>query len=197
MNTSSLDGENAPKLRRAPQLTENMTLKALAFLDARVECKENDKQLQGFTARLIINGGSTIPLSDEHFLFRAAFLANTHYVYAIVMFVGSDTTLMLNRSGTPYKFSNFERILNYCVVFLLLTNLILCFLLAVFAGGTFVYPDPFPLLDISDNTYQFWLDFGTWYILFSFMIPISLYVTVELCKIFEALFMQHDEDCSV
>jgi len=29
------------------------------------------------------------------------------------------------------------------------------------------------------------------------MIPISLYVTVELVKIFEALFMQHDPDCSV
>jgi len=197
MNTSSLDGENAPKLRRAPHLTESMTLKALATLDARIECKENDKQLRGFTGRLIIKGGSTIPLNDEHLLFRAAFLANTRYVYAIVMFVGPDTTLMLNRSGTPYKFSTFESILNYCVLFLLLTNLILCFLLAVFAAGTFVYPDPFPMLDISDNTYQFWLDFGTWYILFSFMIPISLYVTVELCKIFEALFMQHDEDCSV
>jgi len=197
MNTSSLDGENAPKLRRAPKLTEYMTLVELATVDARIECKENDKQLRGFTGRLIIKGGSTIPLNDEHFLFRAAFLANTRYIFAIVIFVGSDTTLMLNRSGTPYKFSTFESILNYCVAFLLLTNLILCFLLAVFAAGTFVYPDPFPMLDLPDNTYQFWLDFGTWYILFSFMIPISLYVTVELVKIFEALFMQHDEDCSV
>jgi len=197
MNTSSLDGENAPKIRRALSRTEDMTLQKLATVDARIECKENDKQLRGFTGRLLIEGGPTIPVNDEHFLFRAAFLANTHYIYAVVLFVGVDTTLMLNRSGTPYKFSTFESILNYCVAFLLLTNLILCFLLAIFAAGTFIYPDPFPMLDLTDNTYQFWLDFGTWYILFSFMIPISLYVTVELVKIFEALFMQHDPDCSV
>lgn len=197
MNTSSLDGENAPKIRRALSRTQDMTLKQLATVNARIECKENDKQLRGFTGRLVIDGGPTIPVNDEHFLFRAAFLANTLYIYAIVLFVGVDTTLMLNRSGTPYKFSTFESILNYCVAFLLLTNLILCLLLAIFAAGTFIYPDPFPLLDLADNTYQFYLDFGTWYILFSFMIPISLYVTVELVKIFEALFMQHDPDCSV
>jgi len=155
MNTSSLDGENAPKVRKALGRTQEMTLKEIANVDARIECKENDKQLRGFTGRLVIEGGTTIPVNDEHFLFRAAFLANTHYVYALVLFVGSDTTLMLNRTGTPYKFSTFESILNYCVAFLLLTNLILCFLLAIFAAGTFIYPDPFPMLDLSDNTYQF------------------------------------------
>jgi len=119
MNTSSLDGENAPKIRRALSRTEAMTLKEIATVDARIECKENDKQLRGFTGRLVMEGGPTIPVNDEHFLFRAAFLANTLHVYAIVIFVGPDTTLMLNRSGTPYKFSTFESILNYCVAFLL------------------------------------------------------------------------------
>jgi len=197
MNTSSLDGENAPKVRKALGRTQEMSLVELASLDARIECKPNDKELRGFSGRLIMDEWPNIPVNDEHFLFRAAFLANTLYVYAIVMFVGSDTTLMLNRSGTPWKFSTFERNLNYCVAFLLFTNLVLCILLAIFAAGTFVYPEPFPMLMAEDNVYQFWLDLGTWYILFSFMVPISLYVTVELVKIFEGLFMQHDLDCSV
>lgn len=197
MNTSSLDGENAPKIRKALSRTQDMRLRDLAKVDATIECKENDKQLRGFNGRLIMTGFPTTPVDDSHFLFRAAFLANTRHVYALVLYVGTDTTLMLNRSGTPWKFSTFEHNLNYCVAFLLLTNLLLCVLLAIFAAGTFVYPEPFPLLNVGDNMYQFWLDLGTWYILFSFMIPISLYVTVELVKIFEALFMQHDFDCSV
>jgi len=155
MNTSSLDGENAPKVRRAFGRTHDMKVQELAKLEACIECKENDKELRGFTGRIIVGEDSPMPVSDDNFLFRAAFLANTLYVYAIVIFAGNDTTLMLNRSHTPYKFSTFERILNNCVGFLLVSNFTLCFSLSVCAAGSFIYPARFPKLDQGDNLYQF------------------------------------------
>jgi len=196
MNTASLDGESAPKIRKAISQTQSMPLSDVAKIEAKIECNNNDKELRGFTGRFIMKGHSPTPINDRNFLFRAAFLANTPFVYAVVLFVGIDTTLMLNRSGNAWKFSTFEQNLNRCVIFLLVTNLIMCVSLAVCAAGTFIYQDPFPEVGQDIKIYEFWLSLGTWYILFSFMVPISLYVTFELVKIFEAVFMQMDPNIS-
>ena len=54
-------------------------------------------------------------LSDINFIFRGSKLVNTSYIYALVLFVGRETKLMLNRNQVPFKFSKFEKILNLCI----------------------------------------------------------------------------------
>ena len=55
-----------------------------------------------------------------------------------------------------------------------------------------VLPWPAPTLLSRTRTRSFILNFLTQYILFSFMIPMSLYVTIELVKVGQAKFMEWD-----
>merc|ERR1719204_3016852 len=102
MNTSSLDGENAPKVRKALGVTHEMSQAELGklFAKVKVKCNENDSKLHGFTGRWEADGQQALPLGDENVLFRAALLsAPSGYVFALILFVGRDTTLMLNRNA--------------------------------------------------------------------------------------------------
>merc|ERR1712228_868663 len=61
INTSSMDGENAPKLRRAVQSTANISQNTdLIQLRGKIKCAPNTKSLHGFTGALSIKK-STLP----------------------------------------------------------------------------------------------------------------------------------------
>lgn len=124
-------------------------------------------------------------------IFRGSKLTNTEYIHAIVLFVGSETKLMLNRNQVPFKFSTFEKLLNRCIFSILIFNFSICLLFGLAAN---LVMKPFKALDTNDSWFvSFMFDVCSWLILTSWMIPFPLYVSLELVKVVQAKWVAWDE----
>ena len=135
----------------------------------------------------------TFGVGDKQLLLRGSRLINTDWVYGLVVYTGPHTKMMLNRNPAQLKFSRYEKGLNRLVLVVLAVNLFICLLLSFFYVG--VDQSWSCRYDLCANDGSQWLlGFLTHYILFSFMVPQSLYVTIQLVKIGQAAFIQWDRE---
>lgn len=210
INTASLDGENAPKARRSGSQINKLNASELSELQGRIICAPNTKSLDDFVGTMIftslrnpieteINLEDPIPLDVSNFYYRGSYVSNVDYIHAFVLFSGTETTMMLNRKPQPFKFSTFEQVINHTVLGLILVNFMIVFILTLTGYFTDVpnsYIDPYGDLDL-DSTETAFINFWVWYVIFSFMIPISLYVTVEFVKLAQAQFINWDNQMMI
>ena len=204
VNTANLDGEAAPKVRICPQATSGCHTGAeVAALKGRIKYEQPSTSLYRFQGQVHLDqaGGdgsrppststNTFGLGDKQLLLRGSRLINTDYVYGLVVYCGPETKMMLNRNPSQLKFSRYEQGLNRLVIVVLIINLVVCLLLSFFyVGVSQDWPCEFDYCATDGS--QWLLGFLTQYILFSFMVPQSLYVTIQLIKIGQALFIQWD-----
>lgn len=129
-----------------------------------------------------------IPLDISNLLPRASRLRNTSHIYGLVVYTGRDTKLARNSHVKPNKFSSIERQVN---VFLLISFLVL---FAITLISTFRYstPDSWYLAPIvkQDSRAQIFL---AHFLLYNYLLPISLYVTLEFVKFFGTISVIDDE----
>ena len=127
-------------------------------------------------------------LSHKQLLLRGSSLANTAFVNAVVVYTGGETKMMLNRNLAQFKFSRFERKLNTFIIIIMVINLIFCLLMpsiSLVVNSKFEH-----VMDIYEGGFVGWLlSFFTHYVLYSWMVPISLYVTIELVKVGQVRFL--------
>ena len=128
-------------------------------------------------------------------------MKNTEYVYGIVVFTGHETKVMKNQVQAKAKLSKLERSLNFYLVFIVLMQIAIAFVAAGF--GIFneyleVHPysgavkKPYPGIFSSAFWKLFAEFFGTWFILFLNIVPISLLVTLEGVKFLQAVMISND-----
>ncbi len=196
VTTASLDGET--NLKKFNAVTATLGIDdpmGFAFnFKGKISCQQPVDDFYTFYGKITVDMNdfkSTEPLSHECLLLRGARLRNTDFVYAVAVYTGPDTKMSLNSKGKQTKYSQIERKLNvFLVVFLALLVL------------TSAY--------CESNAYKMRLD-DSWFvqlhnvsvwqavqsnlgfiILFNFIIPISLYVTIELIKFFGSGFFMQD-----
>lgn len=141
------------------------------------------------------NSTQVASLNTDHLLHRGAKLRNTSWIYGIVVYAGVDTKLFMNQQKVPSKFSTVERHLNQLIILVLSVKLILV-VVGVVYGGIFVTEnDNLFYAGINGTDYgalQVLKDFVSYLILYNKIVPISLWVTLELAKIGQAKFMEWD-----
>ena len=136
----------------------------------------------------------------EHFALRGCSLRNTAWVTGLVTYVGKDTRIMRNSAASRIKKSNLENQTSLQIFFIFCTELVLCFFASsylliwvkeyqvstsVYLGFTNNESD---LKDSPGHWAVVWIaNCGTWLLIFTNMVPISLLVTLEFVKFFQAL----------
>ena len=137
------------------------------------------------------SGRLLFPVGDQQLCLRGSRLVNTDWVYGLVVYTGYQTKMMLNRNAPRIKQSSFEHRLNRFVLSIFIFNFFICLLLSIsYTARNQAFAS---WLDVGDTSGLGWLlNFLTQYILFSFMIPISLYVTIELVRVGQVFFMMWD-----
>lgn len=137
------------------------------------------------------------PITINNILLRGCFLRNTKWVIGIVVFTGSDTKIMLNSGITPTKVSRMSRELNFSVFMNFLLLFILCFVAGLVNG---IY---YNKTGTSRDLYEFGtigstsaingiITFFVALILYSSLVPISLYISIEIIKTAQAFFIYSD-----
>eukprot|EP00736_Rhodelphis_marinus_P004197 Rmarinus@m.28948 len=192
VETSGLDGETNLKIRQAKKETQDINTpeKALMF-QASLEVEPPNTRLYRFNASLN-HGDKVLPLGLEQNMLRGCVLRNTAWVYGIVVYAGQDTKLRMNATDTPSKVSDLEHAANRQIGVMFGVNCVIM-TVSVIAAVIFretVEDDHWYLME--DDKTGAGYDFMVFLILYSYLIPISLYVTMELVKAGQAFFIESD-----
>uniref|UniRef100_A0A8C7ZXM0 Phospholipid-transporting ATPase n=1 Tax=Oryzias sinensis TaxID=183150 RepID=A0A8C7ZXM0_9TELE len=186
IETSNLDGETNLKQRNAlPGLCTSLNVKRFLTFSRNREKPDKEKTGAGI----------------ESLLLRGCTVRNTEHAIGFVVYAGHETKSMLNNNGPRYKRSKLERRLNVDVFFCVLLLFIMCligslghylWLKNLSDVPSFLVSDSKGHLD-SPSLSSFYM-FFTMIILLQILIPISLYVSVELVKIGQIFFILTDVD---
>ncbi|XP_032488547.1 probable phospholipid-transporting ATPase VD isoform X1 [Phocoena sinus] len=202
IETSSLDGESNLKQRQVVRgYTEQDSEVDPEKFSSRIECESPNNDLNRFRGFLEHSNRERVGLSKENLLLRGCTIRNTEAVMGIVVYAGHETKAMLNNSGPRYKRSNLERRANTDVLCCVLLLVIMCLTGALGHGIWLSRYENIPFFNIPEpdghvispvlgGFYMFW----TMIILLQVLIPISLYVSIEIVKLGQIYFIQSDVD---
>ena len=201
VETANLDGETNLKIKQGiPETAPLLNPADLGRLSGRLKSEQPNTSLYTYEATLTMQAGSAekeLPLAPDQLLLRGATLRNTPWIHGIVVFTGHETKLMRNATATPIKRTNVERMLNKQILMLVAILLILSAISTV--GDLIVRATAGTKLQYLDYTSfnaasQFFLDMMTYWVLYSNLVPISLFVTIELVKYYQAFLIDTDLD---
>ncbi|CAM8894152.1 unnamed protein product [Rhodiola kirilowii] len=208
VETMNLDGETNLKIKHALEVTSGLRdEKSVRKWKAVVKCEDPNENLYSFVGTLSYDG-SDYPLSHQHLLLRDSKLKNTDYVYGVVIFTGHDTKVMRNATDPPSKRSKIERKMDKIVYVLFSILVLISFIGSIYFGietkrdisGTklkrwYLRPDDTTVLyDPKRATLAAFLHFLTALMLYGYLIPISLYVSIEVVKVLQSIFINQDQD---
>ncbi|KAK9870972.1 hypothetical protein WA026_009932 [Henosepilachna vigintioctopunctata] len=195
IDTGHLDGETNLKQR---QVARGFVEKAFSPCKFRsnIEVDPPTTKIYMFHGAILHPTGQKVPVGTENLLLRECLLKNTDYVEGIVVYAGHETKAMLNNGGPRYKRSSLERQMNQDVIWCVFILIFLCIIGAIgcklWLNAYTNLPPPFRS-DYSD-TAEAVLAFFTFIIILQIMIPLSLYVTLELCKMMQIYHIHRDVD---
>nr|UJH94624.1 Dnf3 [Starmerella bombicola] len=136
--------------------------------------------------------GNVVPLESSNVIYRGSALRNTASIIGVCIFTGPETKMQLNasrnsRTKTPKLQGKVNRLVGILAAFVLLLSGFF-----TLAGGELQKSRNFWYLQgIDVTTTQNIMGF---IIMFNTLIPLSLYVSMEICKVFQQFFMQNDID---
>eukprot|EP00184_Porphyridium_aerugineum_P003775 CAMPEP_0184699716 /NCGR_PEP_ID=MMETSP0313-20130426/5882_1 /TAXON_ID=2792 /ORGANISM="Porphyridium aerugineum, Strain SAG 1380-2" /LENGTH=1733 /DNA_ID=CAMNT_0027158839 /DNA_START=49 /DNA_END=5250 /DNA_ORIENTATION=- len=174
-NTQSFNSQPATQVTALPaEISEIEAMSSFQPLP-------NDKQFKKF------------PLSPECFLVRGSSIQNTETVYGLVIYAGLDTKLLKNMKDPPKKVSQVEKKANWFLVGPVILQMFCTILFAILG-----------ILRCSDVLWyikqegecttldQFALVVRYWIVFIGF-VPIGLYVTMEIVRVLQLVFIQGDQ----
>lgn len=200
IETSQLDGETNLKPRKAPVQTGHLTLKSLSELKGTLQCEVPHHVMYSFKGTLHLDSESqAIPLDNQQLLLQSSFLRNTDWAVGIIAYAGPETKLSLNQKKPPFKTSRLDKRLNKYVLILFVINMLINLGMGI-GGGLFDYyyaeDSPYLTADPDGPWVAGVKLFFAYFALLSYLIPLSLVVSLELVKVIQARFMEWDYEMS-
>lgn len=137
------------------------------------------------------------PININNLLLRGSALKNTEWILGLVVFTGRETKIMLNSGITPSKRARMSRNLNWNVIY----NFIILFFMCLVAG--IVQGVVWRSNMNSERYFEFGsiggsppvdgvITFWSALILLQNLVPISLYITLEIVRLLQAFFIYSD-----
>ena len=192
--TKSLDGETnlksktiSPNLRAMCEDAE-----AIKSFGAVFVAEDPNLDLYKFEGR-VVYGDKAIPLTNNEMIYRGSILRNTTRAIGIVIYSGEESKIRMNANKNPrIKAPSMQALVNKVVV------IIACMVFALAAFMTVAYQ----IWRKATEDHAFYLKearvgFGqimtSFIIMFNTMLPLSLYVSLEIVKVSQ-MFLMNDVD---
>lgn len=206
VETMNLDGETNLKIKQALEVTLDLQEDG-SFTNLRqiIKCEDPNANLYSFVGTMDYKGMQH-PLSPQQLLLRDSKLRNTDYIYGAVIFTGHDTKVMQNATEPPSKRSKIEKKMDNIIYLLLCSLLGIALLGSVFFGiwtkddlrngepkRWYLRPDDSTVFyDPKRAPLASFCHLLTALMLYNYFIPISLYISIEMVKILQAVFINQD-----
>ncbi|KAM3837123.1 phospholipid-transporting ATPase IH isoform 4-T5 [Vipera latastei] len=207
VTTASLDGESSHKTYYAVQDTKALhNEQDIDKLHATIECEQPQPDLYKFVGRINIyhesNEPIARPLGSENVLLRGATLKNTEKIFGVAIYTGMETKMALNYQSKSQKRSAVEKSMNaFLIVYLCilisksLINTILKYVWQLEQYRDEPWYNKKTESERKRNVFiTAFTDFLSFMVLFNYIIPVSMYVTVEMQKFLGSYFLTWDEE---
>lgn len=197
VSTANLDGEsNLKRVVVAEAVASANAVEDLRSSRAVIRAQQPAPILHEFDAKMQSSNEGFTPLDSSNLLLRGSILRNTEYIYGAVVYTGYDTKVALNMRHPPSKMGDIEKKLNWVVLLLFIFLMIIVivssgisgFLQSRFGGGQWYMSILSQELGLSAG----FRGLGTFLILFSTFIPVSLFVTLEFVRLVQGVFISAD-----
>ncbi|GCC30672.1 phospholipid-transporting ATPase ID [Chiloscyllium punctatum] len=199
IETAELDGETNLKVKQALTVTSDMgeNTQALASFDGEVRCEAPNNRLDKFKGTLTYKENK-YPLDNEKILLRGCTLRNTEWCYGLVIFAGQDSKLMQNSGLSAFKRTNIDRLMNILVLWIFGFLIVMCTVLAIGnsiwesqKGYYFQVYLPWDV-DTPNASFSGFLMFWSYVIILNTVVPISLYVSIEVIRLGSSFYIDWD-----
>ncbi|NXE30471.1 AT8B2 ATPase, partial [Ardeotis kori] len=199
IETAELDGETNMKVRQAIAITSELgDTGKLARFDGEVICEPPNNKLDKFGGTLYWKENK-YPLNNQNMLLRGCVLRNTEWCFGLVIFAGPDTKLMQNSGRTKFKRTSIDRLMNTLVLwifgFLVCMGVILAIGNAIWEHEVGVCFQIYLPWDegVHSAFFSGFLSFWSYIIILNTVVPISLYVSVEVIRLGHSYFINWDK----
>uniref|UniRef100_A0A3B3U9U4 Phospholipid-transporting ATPase n=1 Tax=Poecilia latipinna TaxID=48699 RepID=A0A3B3U9U4_9TELE len=205
VTTASLDGESSHKTYHAVQETKAYkTEEEVNCIHATIDCEQPQPDLYKFRGNINIYMGNepvSRSLASQNLLLRGATLKNTEYIYGVAIYTGMETKMALNYQSKSQKRSAVEKSMNaYLVVYLciLISKAVINTALKYVWQADPNRDEPWyngkTESERQRHLIRAFTDFLAFMVLFNYIIPVSMYVTVEMQKFLGSYFIMWDDE---
>jgi len=125
-------------------------------------------------------------LEIRNLLLRGCTLRNTNYVYGIAVYLGKESKILQNAKASPRKISALMKLMNYMLYTVFCFQLIIIIILSSMSmAWRDIHQNSQNYLETSSvrNIGTWFIQMLTYWVAYSHMIPISLYVIIEVLKL--------------
>ncbi|KAI5840221.1 phospholipid-translocating P-type ATPase [Morchella snyderi] len=194
VETMALDGETNLKSKQAlPIISEQCdTIDKLGAFKAQVVVEDPNMDLYNFEGKVTV-GNETKPLTNSQVIYRGSVIRNTSNMWGLVIFTGEESKIRMNANKNPRtKAPSLQAIVNKIVL------IIVVFVIALAVFNTVAYRLWRNRTErrswyLTNSSVAFFPIFASYVIMFNTLIPLSLYVSLEIIKLAQ-MFLLNDID---
>jgi len=197
VDTMNLDGETNLKERISIEDFKDYSLAEVSRLEGHVDYELPNENLVKWNGKVTIEAKNIQKACKlPQLMLRGSVLKNTQFCYGVVVYSGHDTKIMKNAKKPPSKSSNVLKKMNFLLYSVFAFQAVLCL---SFAVASIVWQnsnaDKHSYLGEMDiDPGNFIIKALTFWVAYSHLIPISLYVALEILKIAQAVLINWDRD---
>lgn len=191
IETMALDGETNLKSKQAcPLFTEHCgSISSLQVCDAEVVSEDPNLDLYNYTGKAVVNG-EAMPLTLNQVLYRGSTLRNTSEAIGLVINTGEECKIRMNasknvRAKSPAMQAKVNKIIIMLVIFVVLLSIGCSIGNILWVRRT---------QDVAWYLQNYVVSFGKiligFVIAFNTLIPLSLYVSLEIVKLGQVMLLR-------
>ena len=197
VDTMNLDGETNLKEKTAPKETYDIKDEMIPRLIGSITWDSPNEFLDKWDGNITWEQVNRLfNCTMKNLLLRGWFIRNIEFWVGVVIYTGSETKIMMNSKKPPTKVSNVMKMMNKMLYTVFAFQISLIFVyssLSVVWNGN--YSKDYVYLNLNQSSgglYKFIIQMLTYWVAYSQIIPISLYVVLEIIKLAQSIFVNND-----
>ena len=199
IETKSLDGETNLKEKIALEEYKDLTDENYADLNGVIICDYPNENLNVWNGQIIENDREEVHCDIDNIVLKGCYLKNTDYICGIIVYSGRNTKIMKNAKNVKGKSSKLLFIMNKFLYSVLVFEISLCLLFGYLSlvweeNKKDIYTYIYVNVKDSNRFIKFITNSMTFFVLYANMIPISLYVVLEIIKSIQGLLIYYDPE---
>ncbi|KAF0683553.1 Aste57867_24410 [Aphanomyces stellatus] len=210
VETANLDGETDLKIRSCPDFKiDNFHVSMFpSEATGEIRCEAPNRKLYTFDGVLKLRHADRpnwdVSLTITNVVLRGMKLSHTNFVVGVIVATGAETKLIQNTKQSPSKFSRLDVIANRCIMVIFSVLFVICCVsTALGTWSSHKYEQSFTTnhtaVSKSFNWSFLWnqdiaATFTTFLILYNNLVPISLYISLEVVKWYQAKKIESDPE---
>jgi len=198
IETKSLDGETNLKEKIAIGEYRDLNEENYSDLNGVIICDYPNENLNLWNGQIIEYEREEVQCDIDNIVLKGCVLKNTEYICGIIVYSGKNTKIMKNAKNVRTKSSRVLHVMNKFLYSVFIFEITLCLLFGYLSliweekeknVYTYIYVEN---KDEKNRFIKFLTNTMTFFVLYANMIPISLYVVLEIIKSIQGLLISYD-----